>query len=85
MRRDEKGTSNGQRRKNVVLQSLKNWYSQDPLWHQTPEMGVEGLIGTIESKKELRKAIKNEIKKRLELYRRNYRKNGILETGVANA
>ncbi len=30
----------------------------DPLWHQTPEMGVEALIATIDSKRDLQKALK---------------------------
>lgn len=68
----------GQEKKNVVLQSLRNWYIQDPLWHRTPEMGVEGLIGTIQSKRQLRKAIKSELKKRLAIYR-SHTRTGIHE------
>ncbi|GEM_PF-6960472 len=82
MRTEEKRTSNVQQTKSLALQSLGNWYSQDPLWHQTPEIGIEGLIGTIGSKKELRKAIKEEIKKRVKLHRRTYGKNQILKVGA---
>lgn len=73
MRREGKRTTTVLQKKSLALQSLKNWHSQDPLWHQTPEIGIEGLIGTIQSKKELRRAIKEEIKKRLKLNKRRWR------------
>jgi hypothetical protein len=33
----------------------------DPVGHQTPELGVEALIATIDSKRELQKALKEMI------------------------
>ncbi len=48
---------------------LLNRINHDPLWHQVPEMGVECLIATIGSKRELKKAIKIELEKRKKLYR----------------
>ena len=36
----------------------------DPLWDQTPEMGAEGLIATVDSKRELQKALKKGIMER---------------------
>ncbi len=40
------------------------------LWYQTPEMGAEGLIATLDSKRELQKALKNSIMKRKKQQRR---------------
>ena len=40
------------------------------LWYQTPEMGAEGLIATLDSKRELQKALKNSIMKRKKRQRR---------------
>lgn len=40
------------------------------LWYQTPEMGAEGLIATLDSKRELQKALKNSITKRKKQQRR---------------
>jgi hypothetical protein len=36
----------------------------DPLWYQTPEMGLEGLVATIRSKKKLQAALVNELMKK---------------------
>jgi hypothetical protein len=36
----------------------------DRLWHQTPKMGAEALIATLDSKRELQKALKKAIMKR---------------------
>jgi hypothetical protein len=33
---------------------------RDPLWYQTPELGIEGLSATIGSRKKLPKALKDE-------------------------
>lgn len=45
--------------------------NNDPLWYLIPEMGIEGLIATIKSKKELQKALKNDATRKRKLYR-NY-------------
>jgi hypothetical protein len=45
--------------------SVKQFNSDhDPLWHQTPEMGAEGLIATLDSKRELQKALRKAKMKR---------------------
>jgi hypothetical protein len=36
----------------------------DPLWYQTPELGLEGLVATIRSKKKLQAALVNELMKK---------------------
>jgi hypothetical protein len=36
----------------------------DPLWYQTPGMGLEGLVATIRSKKKLQAALVNELMKK---------------------
>ena len=36
----------------------------DPLWNETPELGAEGLIGTIEDKDELIAKLKEALEKR---------------------
>ena len=46
-----------------------NSKADDALWHQTPEMGVEALIATIDSSRELKKALRKMILKRKKLYR----------------
>ena len=46
-----------------------NSHADDSLWHQTPEMGVEALIATIDSSREIKKALRKMIMKRKKLYR----------------
>jgi len=47
------------KRRQLIQVSSKQYNSRhDPIWHQTPEMGVEALIATISSKRELYKALK---------------------------
>ena len=36
----------------------------DPLWYQTPDMGLEGLVATIRSVKKLQAALVNELMKK---------------------
>lgn len=36
----------------------------DPLWYQTPDMGLEGLVATIRSVEELQAALINELMKK---------------------
>jgi hypothetical protein len=51
-------------RRQLLHRSLKHLKSHhDPLWHQTPTMGIEGLIATIDPKEGLRRAIKMQIEK----------------------
>jgi hypothetical protein len=45
------------RRQLIQVSSKQSNSHYDPLWHQTPEMGVEALIATIDSKRELHKAL----------------------------
>jgi hypothetical protein len=57
-------------RRQLLHRSLKHLKSHhDPLWHQTPEVGVEGLIATIDSREELRRAIKMQVEKSKKMYR----------------
>ena len=45
--------------------SLRQFNSRhDPLWHQTPEMGAEGLIATLDSERELQKILKGIMKRK---------------------
>jgi hypothetical protein len=51
----------------IEVSSKQSNIYHDSLWHQTPEIGVEGLIATIDSKRELQKALKEMIlRKKLE-------------------
>jgi hypothetical protein len=70
-RREQETVSKRQKeRRQLLHRSLKHLESHhDPLWHQTPTMGVEGLIATIDSREELRRAIKMQIEKSKEMYR----------------
>ena len=47
-----------ERRQLIQVSSKQSNSHHDPLWHQIPEMGVEALIATIGSKRELYKALK---------------------------
>jgi hypothetical protein len=71
-RREQKRVSKRQKeRRQLLRRSLKHLESHhDLLWHQTPTMGIEGLIATIDSREELRRAIKMQIEKSKEMYRR---------------
>jgi hypothetical protein len=40
------------------------------LWHQTPEMGAEALIASIDSSREIKKALRKMIMKRKKIIRR---------------
>ena len=52
-------------RRHQLQLSLRQFNSRhDPLWHQTPEMGAEGLIATLDSERELQKTLKKGIMKR---------------------
>ena len=42
----------------LVDQLIQRKEALEPLWNQTPEVGVEALIATIEDKAELIRAIK---------------------------
>lgn len=46
-----------------------NSHQDDPLWHQTPEMGPEALIAILDSKREIKKALRKMIKESKELRR----------------
>ncbi len=46
---------------------ISHWASQeqpDPLWYQTPDMGLEGLVATIRSVEKLQAALVNELMKK---------------------
>lgn len=42
----------------IQVSSKQSNSHHDLLWHQTPEMGVEAVIATVDSKRELHKALK---------------------------
>ncbi|MDQ3851419.1 MAG: hypothetical protein M3299_01130 [Thermoproteota archaeon] len=46
-----------------------NSHHDDALWHQTPEMGTEALIATLDSNRKLQKALVRGVMKRKKLYR----------------
>jgi len=49
-------------RRHLLQQSSRQFNSHhDPLWHQTPEMGLEALVATLDSEEELQKALKKEV------------------------
>jgi hypothetical protein len=55
----------------LLHRSLKHLESHhDRFWHQTPEVGIEGLIATIDSREELRRAIEMQVEKSKKMYRR---------------
>jgi len=49
-----------QKQQSITLTFKKN----DPLWDECPEMGPEGLIGTMENDEKLKQAIKESIRDR---------------------
>ena len=52
----------GQKQKTAFQQSA-TYEDDDPLWNETPELGPEGLIGTIDDKEELIAKLKEAVKK----------------------
>ena len=71
-RRGQETVSKRQKEHRQLLhRSLKHLKSHhDPLWHQTPEVGIEGLIAAIDSREELRRAIEMQVEKSKKMYRR---------------
>ena len=58
------------RRQLLQLSSRQlNSKNDGPLWYQRPEMGAEALIATIDSRREIKKALRKWIMKRRKLYR----------------
>ena len=43
--------------KNLATPSLIQFDKSDPLWNETPKIGVEGLIATVDDNKELIKKL----------------------------
>jgi hypothetical protein len=46
------------------ISDLASQEQHDPLWDQTPEMGLEGIVATFRSKKKLQAALVNQQRKR---------------------
>ena len=72
MRKEKAQTVKGEEHRLLQLSSgqlNRSSHHNDPLWYQTPEMGAEALIATLDSKREIKKALRKVIKKRKELYK----------------
>ena len=71
MQKEKGGIIKRQKDRRSLLQlSSRQWNSPNdgPLWYQTPEVGAEALIATIDSKREIKKALRKMIMKRKKLY-----------------
>lgn len=47
-----------------LISHLASQEQHDPLWYQTPDMGLEGLVATIRSVEKLQAALVNELMKK---------------------
>ena len=48
----------------TILSHRASQEQHDPLWYQTPDMGLEGLVATIRSVEKLQAALVNELMKK---------------------
>jgi hypothetical protein len=59
-------TRQGQEQQSLIIHRPTSEQQQkhNSLWYQTPEMGLEGLVATIRSKKKLQTTLANELMKK---------------------
>ena len=53
-----------QRQQQSLVSHRASQEQHDPLWYQTPDMGLEGLVATIRSVEKLQAALVNELMKK---------------------
>ena len=67
MQKEKAKIAKRQKESRQLLQPLPapmNARQDDLLWHQTPEMGAEALIATIDCKRKIKKELRKMVKKR---------------------